>query len=127
MRVGGIIFVGLVWVYGPAFAGFGTTLALAVLGAPLLPDNLPDWVILSGIGLSLVAAVAVMWAIWSWQIVNWRLWAYRRADNLDALKSAAISAGLIWPDGHFFERTEFRSKAQSEELERLAAKAGDRK
>lgn len=127
MRVGGIVLVGLVWVYGLAFAGFGATLALSVLAAPLLPDDLPDWVTLAGLAFAFLSAVAAMWVIWSWQIVKWRLWAYRRVDDLDALKLSAVGAGLIWPDGHFFERTEFRSEAEAKDLERLAEEAAIRK
>ena len=59
------------------------------------------------------------WLAWSSQITRWRVWAYRRVADIDALKSAAVSASLIWPEGHFFERTEFRSRDQIAEMSQL--------
>jgi hypothetical protein len=52
------------------------------------------------------------WLAWSILTPRWRVWAYQRVDNIDELKARAVEAGVIWPDGHFFERTEIRSAEQ---------------
>lgn len=54
----------------------------------------------------LLVALVGGWLVWSIQIPRWRLWAYRAVDDIDELKMQAMERGLIWPPGHFFERTE---------------------
>jgi hypothetical protein len=49
------------------------------------------------------------WLVWSIQIPKWRLWAYERVDDIDALEEAAVGVQLIWPKGSIFERTEIAS------------------
>tara|TARA_R110002072_G_scaffold237139_1_gene394625 strand:- start:222 stop:566 length:345 start_codon:yes stop_codon:yes gene_type:complete len=49
------------------------------------------------------------WLWWSLSVPKWRLWAYSRVQDINALKTAAVSAGLTWPDGSFFEKTEIKS------------------
>jgi len=66
------------------------------------------------------------WLLWSWLVVRWRLWAYRRVKDLDELKRLAVEAQVIWPEGHPFQRTELRSGAIREELARLEARAAER-
>ncbi|WKL57850.1 hypothetical protein Q1W73_02390 [Asticcacaulis sp. ZE23SCel15] len=53
--------------------------------------------------------IPLMWLIWSTQTPRWKLWAYARVDDLVKLKTEAIREGLIWPDGHLFEKTEMCS------------------
>jgi hypothetical protein len=62
------------------------------------------------------------WLYWGLIITYWRLWAFERVKNIPELKKAAIEAKLIWPDGHFFEKTEIRSKAQRNRLRLLENK-----
>ncbi len=55
-----------------------------------------------------VAGFVLPWLVWSYLVPRWRLWAYARVDDIEALKEAAAEFSLIWPEGHIFERTEFR-------------------
>ncbi|WGM46380.1 hypothetical protein KOAAANKH_01248 [Brevundimonas sp. NIBR10] len=59
------------------------------------------------------------WIAWSILTPRWRIWAYERVENLDELKGHAVAAGVIWPEGHFLERTEIRSPAQRARLREL--------
>ncbi len=63
------------------------------------------------------------WLYWSLAIPRWKLWAYSRVDDLRALKKAAIRAGLIWRDGHPFEKTEICSKAMRQQILKLEGRA----
>lgn len=128
-NVGAAIGVGQVWVTGAAFlAGILpiAVLALVVGDRPIpLLDHLGFWgVIIVPVALAILFLVP-SWLVWSSQITLWRLWAYRRVDDVAALKDAANGL-LIWPDGHVFERTEFRSRRQAEELRRLEQSSADR-
>jgi hypothetical protein len=51
------------------------------------------------------------WVVWSIQVPRWRLWAYERVEDIEALKRKAADNQLIWPEGHFFERTEIASRS----------------
>ena len=81
-------------------------------------------------GLAFIASWPLAWLTWSVLVVRWRVWAYERVDDLDELKMHAVAAGLIWRDGHFFERTEIRSQLQRKRIRELeqawVAKRGDR-
>jgi hypothetical protein len=67
--------------------------------------------------------LTLAWSWWSLMIPQWRLWAWARVENLAGLKVKAIQAGLIWPDGHFFEKTEFRSETTRARLKELESRA----
>jgi aminoglycoside 6'-N-acetyltransferase len=66
-----------------------------------------------------IIGLPLAWLYWSYMIPRWKLWAYARVDNPWALKVAAVKAGLIWPDGHMFEKTEICSKAMRHKINRL--------
>ena len=76
-------------------------------------DTLP-WLI----PLSFAAA----WGWWSVLVPRWRLWAYERVPSTGALHDRAVAAGLLWPRGSFFERTEMKTLAQRERQEELESK-----
>ena len=75
------------------------------------------FVVLVPMGLSTVVEiivvfllpVAVGWLWWSMALPRWRVWALERVDDPGALLIQAIERKLMWPPGHFFERTEIRS------------------
>lgn len=94
--------------FGPAAAAFG-------LGALLGHPNVGG---VAGLVLVPVGFLAA-WAFWSVNVPRWRLWAYRRVEDLNELKAQAVASGLIWPDGHFFEKTEYRPKWLRDELAAL--------
>ena len=47
------------------------------------------------------------WLWWSYAVPRWRHWALRRGANPDELQRAGERAKLLWPRGHFLEKTEF--------------------
>ena len=59
------------------------------------------------------------WLWWSVSVPKWKLWAYSRVDNLLALKRAAVRAGLIWPDGSLFAKTEICSREVRKQIQAL--------
>lgn len=65
------------------------------------------------------AGLIISWLIWSFQIPRWRLEAYKLVDDIEELKSEAIAANLIWPDGSFFEKTEIASEALKAEIKKV--------
>ena len=81
-------------------------------------------------GVTFLASWPLAWLAWSLLVVRWRVWAYERVDDLDELKMQAVAAGVIWKDGHFFERTEIRPQHQRRRIRELeqawAAKRGGR-
>jgi hypothetical protein len=60
-----------------------------------------------------MSGLPVAWAWWSISVPRWRVWAYERVEDIPLLKKRAVQVGLVWPDGHFFERTEFKSAAHA--------------
>lgn len=121
------IWVGTLWVNGTAAAGFAAPLAaVALLGELGVLAGLPGQADLAIVIGLFAASFGLAWTGWSFQITRWRLWAYRRVEDVGALKAAAVDAKLIWPDGHIFERTEPRSRDQAEELARLEARSSQR-
>jgi hypothetical protein len=46
--------------------------------------------------------------VWCWLAPRWRLWAYERVDDLEALEASAVRAQLIWPPRHPFGKAEIR-------------------
>ncbi len=65
------------------------------------------------------------WLAWSLLVPKWRLWAYERVHDIAELKRQAVAAQLIWPEGHFFERTEIASPALRARLRELEASRRD--
>ena len=94
------VFLGLVAVNLPVLLVLvGPTLLLAIT-TDLLATN--PFVVLGVLAASFFAA----WLVWSVLVPHWRYWAYRRVDDIEALKDEAVAWGLIWPEGHLFQRTE---------------------
>jgi hypothetical protein len=79
------------------------------------------------VGISAIVGWCGAWAAWSFMTPIWRLWAYRRVDDLEELKSLAVAAKVIWPEGHHLQRTEIMSAATRAELARLEALAAQRR
>lgn len=71
--------------------------------------------------VAFLASWPLAWLSWSLLVPRWRVWAYERVEDLDELKWRGVSAGLIWRDGHFLERTEIRSKQQGQRIRELEA------
>jgi hypothetical protein len=107
LTVRSAILWGLLWVNGPIFP--------LLLGVPILAFllavswQLPSIFIWISIPLGFLAA----WSWWSWTLPKWRLWAISRVDDISHLYRRAIEVGLMWPRGHFFEKTEIKSTIHS--------------
>ena len=57
-----------------------------------------------------VGGFIIGWLWWSYWIPRWRVWALRRGVDPNELQRLGQRAKLIWPKGHFLEKTEFRLK-----------------
>jgi hypothetical protein len=57
--------------------------------------------------LLLVLGFVLAWVWWSVNVTLWRRWASRRGVDADELQWRGEEASLLWPRGHWFERTEF--------------------
>lgn len=79
---------------------------------------IPVW----GMGIGFIIGFIASWAIWSFMITRWRIWAFNNVRNVHELKERAIEDKLIWSDGSIFEKTEIRSKEDIEELDKLDSK-----
>jgi hypothetical protein len=106
---------GTIVVNGAVLAFFVTpAIILNVLPERYLPPSEPQ------IAIPLVLGIfAGAWLTWSVLAPRWRLWAYRRVEDIDMLKALAVEQKLLWPEGHFFQRTEIASRALREELARI--------
>lgn len=69
--------------------------------------------------LALFCGFLMAWLFWSICVPRWRLWAYKRVNSITELKVAAINAGLIWPPGNVFERTEIVTSHLNDKLTEL--------
>ena len=58
-----------------------------------------------------IVALVLMILCWALSVRRWWKWAMKQPGvNPDELQKAAEVATLVWPKGHFFERTEFKAK-----------------
>jgi hypothetical protein len=113
MSVGKAINVGLVAVNGPV-------VPLLLLPMLVVLPHMSQIERSQGLGFailvffgSVIGGLPVAWAWWSFTVPRWRLWAYERVEDIALLKKRAVQVGLVWPDGHFFARTEFKSAAHA--------------
>ena len=97
-RTKSAIWVGIFWVNAPVF--------LILLG-PLLfqltffKGVAPAW----SISLLMLGFMGA-WMWWSVKVSLWRRWADRRGTDPHELQMEGESSSILWPKGHFFERTE---------------------
>ena len=128
MGVGRAILAGMIWVNGSAMLGFALPIVVAICISSMNgADEVSGPGGLIGLVLIFLLSFVAAWFAWSFQVPRWRVWAYRRVNDIEALKASAVSAGLIWPEDHFFQRTELRTAAQSLEMVRLEEAATMRK
>ena len=71
-------------------------LLLALAVTVLVSDRL--------VAVGAATLVGVAW--WSLLVPRWRSWALRSGLDPAELQRAAFRTGLVWPKGHFMERTE---------------------
>jgi hypothetical protein len=89
-----------------AFLMIGVFITTIILSVFVIDDK-------SGIftGSGLILGFVLSWLWWSYSVPRWREWALKQPGiNPDELQKAAEVATLVWPKGHFFEKTEFKTK-----------------
>jgi hypothetical protein len=113
------IAIGTAWVNLPVLPLMLAPLTIYVSRVPRTvdADALPG--ALAGMLGSFLTGFVVAWLWWALMVPRWRLWAWRRVQEKSELKTRAIAVGLLWPDGHFFGRTEIRSAKMNAELAAL--------
>jgi hypothetical protein len=72
---------------------------------------------------TIVGSIAGSWLVWSIQVPRWRLWAYRNAEDIAAVKRLAAEKQIIWPEGSIFEKTEIASREVTKTLSDLEGRA----
>ena len=93
---------GLLLINGPVFtlmiAGFVAAYFLCESGSNVAGASIA------------VIGFAAAWLWWSWFVPQWRSWAHSRGANRTELQDLGVQAGITWPKGSFFERTEIRRR-----------------
>ena len=118
---------GTLIVNGPVMALLAVPGLLVVMSAKPLTAMLGSRDAVSSLTLATFALGFVLaWTWWSLSVPRWRLWAYERVDDIPALKAHAIRAGLIWPDGSVFQRTEIRSAEMARRIRELESASDGR-
>lgn len=112
--------VGLWRVYGSAAVADVVLLVLLLAIAAALGVPRPQLVVLGSAIIPLLALIGT-WIWWSILVPLWRVWAYDRVSDIGELKRLGVARGLIWPEGHPFERTEIRIGGVGRRLKQLEA------
>lgn len=74
---------------------------------------------------AILGGFILSWLVWSCGVPRWRLWAYQRVADIETLKREAEAAQLLWPEGHFLERTELSSKGMRQRITQLERESSD--
>lgn len=56
--------------------------------------------------VSIAVGAILSWPYWSIAAPRWRQWALGKGVPAGVLQRAAVAAGLLWPKGWIFERSE---------------------
>jgi len=81
-------------------------------------DILEGWIIPVGF----IAGFVSGWLVWSYFVNRWKIWAYENVRNIHELQRKAIEQKLIWQNGSWFEKTEFKNYQQEQKLKQLERK-----
>jgi len=76
------------------------------------------WIIPTGF----VAGFTLGWILWSYFVMEWKIWAYENVRNIHELQRKAVEEKLIWDSGSWFEKTEFKNYEQKQKLKQLEKK-----
>lgn len=94
-----IVLVGRVLVNGPVLPlMLGPLFAMQAFFT--IEPPLPQFLALGG-------GFVLAWSWWSITVYRWRLWAKASGMSPNDIQSLGEAARLLWPRGHFFERTEW--------------------
>lgn len=116
------VVVGTLWVNVPILPlMFGPLAAFVHFGPRYVSRPSTSFVVTAVLAFLLLGFV-VAWCWWAYMVPRWRVWAWQRVDDLRGLRASAVSAGLIWPKGHLFERAEIRPRPLDAKLKDLEAR-----
>ena len=89
-----------------AFLLIGTLIMSLVLGVFVMnTTDVGEIIVCASLPLGFVLA----WLWWSYSVPRWREWALKQPGvDPNELQKAAEVITLVWPKGHFFEKTEFK-------------------
>jgi hypothetical protein len=105
MNLTKLIIKGLITVYGPLISFVVISGFIANWYATnILKSEKVDFIIM----ITVFIAVVIGWFWWSFKIVKWKCFAFSKLtiNESHQLYSKAIAAGLIWPAGSMFNKTE---------------------
>ena len=121
MSLSRVIWVGLLVVNGPVLLLCGPLFLFGQLVGSVTISRSYNWLglLVFGVGFALA------WLWWSVSVPKWRLWAYQRVEDVAELKARAVGVGLTWPDGHFIERTEIKSRSHARRERELDSTSGE--
>ncbi len=116
------VIVGTLWVNIPVLPiMFAPVAAFLYWGPRYVSQPSTPFIVIGMLGLLFLGFV-IAWCWWSYMVPRWRVWAWQRVEDLHGLRVRAARAGLIWPKGHLFEKTEFRPRRLKEKLTILEAR-----
>ena len=105
MNLTKLITKGIITVYGP-LVSFVIICGIIAnwFAINILQSEKVDFIIM----VTVFIAVFIGWFWWSYKIVKWKCFAFSKLTLNESLElySKAISAGLIWPKGSLFNKTE---------------------
>jgi hypothetical protein len=88
------------------FLLIGPILMSLVLGVFIMNESDAGGVLICA---SMPLGFILAWLWWSYSVPRWREWALKQPGvNPEELQKAAEVVTLVWPKGHFFEKTELK-------------------
>jgi hypothetical protein len=81
---------------------------IGLMAVPVFLFGGPVWGIAGAFGGPILG-----WTWWSLSVPRWREWAKEKGADEELTQSLAVRRGLVWPKGHFFEKTEFRHRKKN--------------
>ena len=63
---------------------------------------------------ALIGGFLLGWLWWSVTVSVWRRWAESRGMSPEEVQYRGEGASILWPEGHFFERTEWRRPSRGQ-------------
>ncbi|MBA0883208.1 hypothetical protein GTZ96_005815 [Flavobacterium sp. BBQ-18] len=74
------------------------------------------------IPIGFISGFSIGWLVWSYFVMEWKIWAYENVRNIHELQRKAVDEKLIWESGSWFEKTEFKNYQQKLKLKQLEEK-----
>lgn len=98
----------MLWINLPVLMIMGLGMLCFGFGLVLL---LPERFAIIAVVFAMVMSFILAWTYWSFMVPRWRIGSLKRVKNWDKLLFWSVNQ-LVWPQGHFFERTEIWTARQ---------------